>query len=348
MQSDQKIVIAGYSNTGATINSSFGLLRLNGDGTLDTTFNGTGKVNTVFGNQAEGRSVALQEDGKIVVAGLSSNGSTYDFALVRYNSNGSLDTSFNATGRVTTPIGGSAVGQSVAIQTDRKILVAGYALNASQDFALVRYRPDGSLDPSFGNAGLMTTAIGSSSDEGYSMAIQPDAKIVVAGYSQISTFNEGIAIVRYEGNYPDTDGDGISDIYETGTGIYVSPEDTGTSPTNPDTDGDGLTDGREVNTYHSNPNVRDTDGDGFEDGFEVSTGFSPTSPTSTPDAVSTILTAVEYRFNAANGISYRIEASTDLANWTTIETNIIGAGGVITRFYSIEGQPKRYFRSRRN
>ena len=349
VQSDQKIVIAGYSSAGAPIDGSgFALLRLNGDGTLDTTFNGTGKVNTVFGNQAEGRSVALQEDGKIVVAGLSSNGSTWDFAVVRYNSNGSLDTSFNATGKVTTPIGRLAAGQSVAIQTDRKLLVAGYALNASQDFALVRYRPDGSLDPSFGNGGLVTTDIGGSDDYGSSVAIQPDAKIVVAGYSQISTSNAGIASVRYEGNYPDTDGDGISDIYETGTGIYVSPEDTGTSPTNPDTDGDGLTDGQEVNTYHSNPNIKDTDGDGFDDGFEVSTGFSPTSAASIPDAQSSIRTAAEYRFNAALGISYRIEASTDLVTWATIETNIIGTGGVITRFYSIEGQPKRYFRSRRN
>ena len=147
---------------------------------------------------------------------------------------------------------------------------------------------------------------------------------------------------------PDTDGDGIPDQFETGTGVYVSPTDTGTDPNKADTDGDGLTDGQEVNTYHSNPNVKDTDGDGFEDGFEVSTGFSPTSAASTPDAQSSIRTAAEYRFNAAPGISCRIESSIDLANWTTIETNIIGAGGVITRFYSIEGQPRRFFRSRRN
>ncbi len=146
----------------------------------------------------------------------------------------------------------------------------------------------------------------------------------------------------------DADGDGILDKYETGTGVYVSPTNTGTSPTNPDTDGDGLTDGQEVNTYHSNPNVRDTDGDGFDDGFEVTTGFNPTSAASTPDSLSSIRTAAEYRFNAALGISYRIEASTDLATWTTIEPNIIGAGGVVSRFYSIEGQARRYFRSRRN
>ena len=71
--------------------------------------------------------------------------------------------------------------------------------------------------------------------------------------------------------------------YETGTGVYVSPDDTGTSPTNGDTDGDGLSDREEVNRYHSNPNVKDTDGDGFEDGFEVTTGFDPSSATSTPE-----------------------------------------------------------------
>ncbi len=103
-----------------------------------------------------------------------------------------------------------------------------------------------------------------------------------------------------------------------------------------------------MNTFHSNSFVKDTDVDGFEDGFEVATGFNPTSEASTPDALSSIRTAAEYRFNAARAISYRIEASTDLANWTTIETNIIGTGGVITRFYSIEGQPRRFFRSRRN
>ncbi|HZJ14578.1 MAG TPA: SUMF1/EgtB/PvdO family nonheme iron enzyme, partial [Chthoniobacteraceae bacterium] len=146
--------------------------------------------------------------------------------------------------------------------------------------------------------------------------------------TELQSSHRGYSDPTYEVNYigfrvarlPDTDGDGIADQFETGTGIYVSPENTGTSPTNPDTDGDGLTDGAEVYTHQSSPNLRDTDGDGFEDGFEVSTGFSPTSATSTPDALSSIRTAAEYRFNAALGISYRIEASTDLANWQTIET----------------------------
>jgi low density lipoprotein receptor-related protein 5/6 len=167
-----------------------------------------------------------------------------------------------------------------------------------------------------------------------------DVQTLVSG----SFFPWGIAV----DDDPDSDGDGIPNRFETGTGVYVSPQDTGTSATIPDTDSDGLTDGQEVYVHNSNPNLPDTDGDGFDDGFEVSTGFNPTSSTSTPDALSSIRTAAEYRFNAANGISYRIESSTDLANWQTIETDIIGTGGVVTRFYSIEGQPKRFFRSRRN
>jgi hypothetical protein len=116
----------------------------------------------------------------------------------------------------------------------------------------------------------------------------------------------------------------------------------------PDADGDGLSDYDEIKVYGTSPRVKDTDGDSFDDGFEVSTGFSPTSAASTPDTFSSILTEAEYRFNAANAVSYRIEFSTDPASWSTLETPIVGTGGVIRRFYYNEGQPKRFFRSRRN
>jgi uncharacterized repeat protein (TIGR02543 family) len=157
----------------------------------------------------------------------------------------------------------------------------------------------------------------------------------------------------------DTDGDGLSDGAETNTHQ--------TNPVLDDSDSDGLTDGAEINTHSSNPKLADTDsdglsdftevvtnrtnpaakdsdGDGFDDLFEINTGFNPTLDSSTPEAISSIRTAVEFRFNAGNGIRYRIEGSTDLQNWETVETDIIGTGGVVTRFYSIENQPKRYFR----
>lgn len=153
---------------------------------------------------------------------------------------------------------------------------------------------------------------------------------------------------RVAGVLPDSDGDGLPDVYETGTGVYVSPTDTGTDPRVADTDSDGLNDGAEVLIHGSNPLLADTDGDGFTDGFEVSTGFDPSSNLSVPESLSFIHTAVEFRFSAALGVSYRIEASTDLSEWHTIETDILGEGGLITRFYSTQSSPNRHFRTRRN
>ena len=96
-----------------------------------------------------------------MAAGYSDNGSNYDFALVRYNTDGSLDTTFDSDGKVTTAIGsGNDYAYSVAIQSDGKIVAAGYS-QRSNDFALVRYNTDGSLDTSFDSDGKVTTAIGS-------------------------------------------------------------------------------------------------------------------------------------------------------------------------------------------
>lgn len=138
----------------------------------------------------------------------------------------------------------------------------------------------------------------------------------------------------------DTDGDQLADGAEVNT--------HGSNPKSADTDGDGLNDREEVVTRGTSPSARDTDADGFDDLFEINTGFNPLLATSTPDAVSSIRTAVEFRFNAASGVNYRIEDSIDLQNWGTVESSITGQGGVVTRFYSTENQPKRYFRVRRN
>jgi hypothetical protein len=138
----------------------------------------------------------------------------------------------------------------------------------------------------------------------------------------------------------DTDGDGLADGMEINT--------HGSNPKLTDTDSDGLSDFVEVDTHGTNPTAKDTDGDGFDDLFEINTGFNPKQESSTPDALSGIQTAVKFWFNAAQGVSYRIEASADLQNWETIEAVVIGEGGRVTRFYDIENQPKRYFRVKRN
>ena len=171
-------------------------------GDLDTSFDTDGKVTTAIGSGLDAAtSIALQSDGKIVVAGQSVIGGNDDFAVVRYNTDGSLDTSFGTDGKVTTAIGaGSDAASSIALQSDGKIVVAGYSvIGGIKNFAVVRYNTNGSLDTSFGTGGKVTTAIGNGGDIAYSIALQSDGKIVVAGYSLIAEFGD-FSVVRYNTN----------------------------------------------------------------------------------------------------------------------------------------------------
>jgi uncharacterized delta-60 repeat protein len=200
IQSDGKIVAGGFANNG--FNDDFALTRYNSDGSLDTSFDTDGKVTTQIGSYSEViRSLAIQSDGKIVAVGYSYNGSNYDFAIARYNSNGSLDNSFNTTGKVTTAIGtGDEYAMSSAIQSDGKIVAVGYSHNGSDnDFALVRYNSDGSLDSSFNTSGKVTTSIGPASNSAFSVAVLNDGKIVVAGFASNGS-NDDFALARYNGD----------------------------------------------------------------------------------------------------------------------------------------------------
>jgi uncharacterized repeat protein (TIGR02543 family) len=181
------------------------------------------------------------------------------------------------------------------------------------------------------------------------LALNMDAdKTVGANFAKNLTDADGDGLSAYDElvtyltdpTKADSDNDTLSDGDELS--IHKS------NPMLTDTDNDGLSDRDEVVLHQSNPSEADTDNDGFDDLFEVRTGFSPLLAASTPDALSSIRTAVEFRFNAAAGVSYRIEGSTDLKTWSTVEASINGTGGVVTRFYSTETQPKRYFRVRRN
>ncbi len=198
VQTDGKIVAAGIAN------QDFALVRLNQDGTLDTSFDTDGKVTTDFDSGFDqAYAIALQPDGKIIATGRAIIGSTTDFALARYNSNGSLDTSFDTDGKVTTPFGSSNENaQAIALQADGKIVVAGYAALNSFDIALARYNPNGSLDTSFDIDGKVT--FDSGSDFAFGVAVQPDGKIVVAGSLQIGfdpVLNSDFRLIRY-GNCP--------------------------------------------------------------------------------------------------------------------------------------------------
>ncbi|WP_405888775.1 calcium-binding protein [Streptomyces sp. NBC_01136] len=171
VQPDGRIVAAGESG------GEFAVARYDTDGHLDTTFGGTGKVLTAFAEGAIGNDMALQPDGRIVVAGYT--GSTrMDFALARYNTDGSLDTGFGTGGRVSTDFGDYDFANGVAVQSDGRIVAAG---STDADFALARYNANGSLDAGFGTGGRVTTDFGGTAEQAHDVALQPDGRIVAAG-----------------------------------------------------------------------------------------------------------------------------------------------------------------------
>src|SRR5205807_1769177 len=117
-------------------------------------------------------------------AGSAFIGTQHKFPLARYNTDGTLDSSFGSGGKVTTTIGTEAYVKSLGIQSDGKVVAAGYSNNGSQNkFVLVRFTTDGGLDTTFGTNGIVTTAIGTIDDEANALAIQSDGKLVAAGFS---------------------------------------------------------------------------------------------------------------------------------------------------------------------
>jgi uncharacterized delta-60 repeat protein len=178
-QLDGRVVAVGRTGSG-----DFGLARFLVDGSLDPSFGSAGKVTTdVGGAFDEAFAVMIQPDGKIVAAGgTAPGGGCCQFALARYNPDGSLDPTFDTDGKVTTPFGGDARAFDVAIQADGKILAAGSKFDPFENgFALARYNPDGSLDPTFGTAGKALTSFGGMADAAHGVAVQPDGKIIAAG-----------------------------------------------------------------------------------------------------------------------------------------------------------------------
>jgi uncharacterized delta-60 repeat protein len=144
--------------------------------------------------------VAIQADGRIVVAGHATGGGYSDFAIVRYLADGSLDTSFGIGGMLKDTLGYYHDRiQSILIQPDGRIIAAGYGdvdIGLNHDFVLARYLPTGERDSAFGMDGIVTTDFSVSDDQGRSAILQPDGKIVVAGYSQQSVFYD-FAVARF-------------------------------------------------------------------------------------------------------------------------------------------------------
>jgi uncharacterized delta-60 repeat protein len=203
LQPDGKIVAAGRARKGAAI--YFGLARYDKDGALDSAFGSGGKVVTsFFGFGDDAASLAILADGKILVAGAIFTGPVeVDFGLARYNGDGSLDATFGSGGKVTTDFGNYDTITSIAVQPDGKIIAGGNTTNrnTNDDFALVRYNKDGSLDSGFGSGGKVVTDFARHEDFVAELALQPDGKIVVAGDVTISASpskeDVGFGLARY-------------------------------------------------------------------------------------------------------------------------------------------------------
>ena len=207
IQADGKIVVAGQSTSDFLVAA---MARYNSDGTRDTTSFGPdsnghyiGIVLSQWGSDApaEITSLAIQPDGRIVAAGFSGS----SFALARYNTDGSPDTSFSGDGAATTYFGGDALysAYSVAIQPDGKIVAAGEAFSGERhSIVAARYTSAGLLDTSFnymegGPAGFVMTSIANGSAGASAVAVQPDGKIIAAGYAN-DGYDNDFALVRYD------------------------------------------------------------------------------------------------------------------------------------------------------
>jgi uncharacterized delta-60 repeat protein len=185
LRPDGKILVAGpvgndYGHT------DFAVLEFNPDGALGFIGNASN-----FNFDLEPFAIALQPDGRILLAGRADNADTYDqFALARFNASGALDSSFGFDGQVTLDFNGSPdQAKALVLQPDGKMLLAGNSYDpiSKYDFAVARFNANGTLDSSFGTGGKVRVDFGGRSDFANAMALQPDGKIVLAGSTTAST-----------------------------------------------------------------------------------------------------------------------------------------------------------------
>jgi uncharacterized delta-60 repeat protein/uncharacterized repeat protein (TIGR01451 family) len=201
LQPDGKIILGGYSvnNSG---NKDFALVRYNYNGTLDTTFGGTGKVTTDFNNTSDRIwGITLQSDGKIVAVGETVSmvfPGTNDIAIARYTTAGVLDPTFGGTGKVTTDHGGGANNSAYAVaMSGTNIIVAGTEnVSGNLDFMVARYTTAGVLDPTFGTLGVTTLGFSGGNDVARAVAIDSSSNILLGGYAGNGS-DDDFAVARF-------------------------------------------------------------------------------------------------------------------------------------------------------
>jgi uncharacterized delta-60 repeat protein len=224
IQPDGKIVAVGV----ATINPGgdrFLITRFNADGSRDESFGSSGVVFTRFTNgETQALAVALQADGKIVASGYNvADQVTRNFALARYNTNGTIDLDFGLEGQITTNFAfrNFAQANGIVLQPDGKIIAAGGFTRQATGFLLARYKSDGRLDQEYGTGGKVTTGFASGgTGYGHAALLQPDGKLLVGGTLAFSGMNSTLLLARYnlDGSYDQTFGNG---------GVVISAQEAG-------------------------------------------------------------------------------------------------------------------------
>lgn len=202
IQPDQRILVSGWSNRANTniVAYDFAVVRYLPTGAIDTSFGTSGFTYTDFNGRGDlANASVLQPDGKLIVAGNANieQGEDYDFAVARYNPNGTLDTTFDGDGRLTTRFlvaGSNELARGVALAPDGKIVVTGdikYPVvpgpGSHSDVATARYLPNGALDTTFNGDGrfIYDSGIGDRNEDSNDVVVQPDGKPVLLGKSRL-------------------------------------------------------------------------------------------------------------------------------------------------------------------
>lgn len=248
-KSDGKIIVAGYIRPVAGSVAGFVIVRYNPDGTRDNTFgfNGRALINTGGTPVAMAYGAAFQADGKILIAGMTKSGEDTSFVLGRLLPNGAVDNAFGQIGRVIDSVNFNSEGLSVAVQPDGKIVVGGFAcpdvdVDPKQS-VVVRYIANGQRDVSFGEIGVVSVPLSTLSNAVKDIIVQPDGKIVGAGFATPSGGNGKTDFAAFRllpTGAPDPDfGSGgkvvlqMGDLNDTAEGIALQPDGkivlTGTS-----------------------------------------------------------------------------------------------------------------------
>ena len=326
LQDDGKLIVAGSSQQGG--GNDMVVARYTSSGIPDTTFSGDGIALISTEADDAGQSVAIQNDGKILLAGYSFTNGGSDFALLRLNSDGTRDASFGSAGiAVTLVSSGNDVGQSVVVQANGKIVVAGYSLvSGDADFAFARYTSNGMLDNTFSGVGTKTVPVAAGMDFAQEVQLQADGSIVGAGFSEVA-FLSRFALVRLRGDAPMTQSQLWRKAY------FGSDENAGP--------------GADLN---------DPDGDGAVNLMEFALGTDPTGfnrPSTRPLLQGTQLDVYFTRLrNSAAETSIALESSESLhGTWVTEASEVpslVKDGGIQEFKFSIAkgSAPKRFFRLR--